>query len=201
MNLTTMYSRVMDIKFNPGKVDELIADLEYEIAKESAKVYKREDRLAAAFSVLRTPKTRPILQKAYMRNGRQLFTDSYVGFALADELIIPELPMNNPEVTYPDLERAMPLETLVNECELNVEQAFKDIRIKKIKSKKLGGERENLIEICPETYVDPKLLEKFLRIMNVKPGETIKLKYRNQVSAVALVKGRSTAVILPVRIR
>jgi len=149
-------------------------------------------RYKAAMAILKNPE-RPMLAKTVMRDGLQVFTNSFVAFWLSAKDMILALPTHEGDVAdrFPKMQYIAD-EKYSKSFETSAEDLFIIIQS--------TGKHEYVALPCSEEiWVDPKLLDKFLKVMAFNPKERITVYYNNGLRPIKFVKGESFGIILPVR--
>ena len=106
--------------FNILELNNIMELLEIETRKEAAKIAGDSKPLKYASIVLKTQKTRPILQKAIIRDNLQCFTDSFILFELKKHITGLEVHTDENMIkNYPSFERLHPETNFIIKMSLN----------------------------------------------------------------------------------
>ena len=175
MKLQTIYNELSSVynameSRNDG-IFKLLESIKESIKLETVKESNQKDRYKAANLVLKNKasKSRPILQRAYIRDGYQLFTDSWIGFKLLNH--IPELETNEPEASYPTLEKLI---TCVNM------DSFIDLRVETIKDEMRFSNGECAIQLHDgmTAFFESKNIKILLDVLGFKNDEMIRFRFK-----------------------
>ena len=176
MKLQTIYNELSSVynameSRNDG-IFKLLESIKESIKLETVKESNQKDRYKAANLILKNKasKSRPILQKAYIRDGFQLFTDSFAAFKLLNH--IPELDTNEPEASYPNMETLFNIAIQGDETvSLHVETLKREL---KVSGSQIAIELSNGIK----AFFESKYIKIAIDILELKNDEFLKLRYR-----------------------
>ena len=145
-----------------------------------------------------TCKRRPILQKAIIKENKQIFTNSYILFILNNHILnIPTHDDENMINGYPQIDNIMP--ECNNEITLNVNELKNDLLIHK------KDESYTIITSNKKTLsFDPNNLLYCISILNINDTITIQYKERNdsdQITSTMKIKNdNGTCIIVAMRL-
>lgn len=211
MTLDKVYQEFKSSKVGPHDFDPILASkaldsMEELLRQQKAKETKQYDRYMAASRMISKCASRPILTKCIMKDGAQIFTDSFMMFSLVGDLIIAQLPVNteNPNA-YPDVARFFEKDKNASALKLNVGELKQELRPLCADKSFEGGKFERSeFNIKGETQVALKatMLRDLVIILGFKNDEEIKLIYTPGSVKPMLVetKNGSHGIILPIRI-
>jgi len=115
MNVKKLYQELKEMQDNKEisflTMFKILEDLKKEIQKKEAKEANQASQYRYALKVLNNKdnKSRPILQTTCIRNGIQIFTDSWIAFMLKNVIkALPTIETEEEEKRYPDFSRLKP---------------------------------------------------------------------------------------------
>lgn len=136
--------------------------------------------------------SRPILKKAYMRDGFQIFTDSYTLYKLSDNMIIKTLETHPSDLKqeYPKIDRIV--DFIANyEITLNTYDLIKRCKLLK---------RDEFLEVKTADFsiwFKKNRMLQFIDIMRLEGDFTVEVK--SNVSPLRVRIDQSVGLILPIR--
>jgi len=198
MTIQKLYEKFQECKTVEDfqEVMVILADMS---AMENAKEAKQGSRLRASLQVLKTSKKRPILSKAVIIDGKQVFTNSYVAFQIEDK--IAGLPTHETNEKFPDVLRFF--EKGSNEARFNVGEVKADIG-------RIGKEKNIDLALKPNEYVrlDKKYLMQVIQILGFKNNEVITFRYNKDDldskyirKTLFVERNNDKAIILPILVK
>lgn len=201
MTIQKLYEKFQECK-TVEDFQEVMKDLEDMASLEAAKEYGQGSQLSGAKAVLKEKfcKSRPILQKGVIIDGKQVFTDAYCAFVLKNHIV--GLPMHDPGVLqyYPNVLRFFHEWTHTY-----------NVRVGMLKEQigRLGKEIALELDLQDghKVALDKKKIVNIIKVLGLKNNETINMGYKDieesgYTNKAIIFWGRSLedkALLLPLR--